>query len=156
MRALLQRVSRAQVRVDGDPIATIGTGILALVGITQEDAVEDIVYLSEKILNLRIFPNDTGTFDRSLLDIHGEILAVSQFTLYAETWKGRRPSFVQAAAPDKAEPLFNRFVARLADAGVSVQTGQFGAMMDVELVNDGPVTILLDSADRGRSRRSTE
>lgn len=155
MRALLQRVSHAQVRVAGNHIATIGTGVLVLVGITHEDASEDVVYLSEKILNLRIFPNDTGTFDRSLLDIHGEILAVSQFTLYAETRKGRRPSFMQAAAPDKAEPLFNQFVAQLADAGVSVQTGQFGAMMDVDLINDGPVTILLDSADRERSRRST-
>lgn len=147
MKVLLQRVSRASVTVGGDLVGRIGTGLLLLVGVGQDDAGEDAAYLASKIANLRIFPDDDGRMNLSLLDAGGEALVVSQFTLFANVRKGRRPSFVEAAAPEDAVPLLDAFVRELEQLGVVVAQGEFGAMMEVELVNDGPVTIWLDSAE---------
>ncbi len=146
MKIVLQRVSRASVRVGGEEVSSIGTGILALVGIGRGDTDEKILDLmAKKMLNLRIFPDEEDKMNRSLLDIGGELLCVSQFTLYANCRKGRRPSFVEAMPPKEAEELFNRFVEKLREFGIPVKTGVFGAMMEVSLVNDGPVTIILES-----------
>ena len=144
MRAVVQRVSRAEVRVDGSSVGACGAGLLVLVGAAAEDDDTTAERLAAKIARLRIFADENGRFDRSLLDTGGEALVVSQFTLLADTRKGQRPSFTDAAAPDVAEPLVERFVASLRDLGVRVETGVFGARMKVELVNDGPVTIVLD------------
>lgn len=144
MRAVVQRVSRAAVRVDGETVGACGAGLLVLVGARHEDTSETAVRLAAKVARLRIFPDDAGRFDRSLLDTGGEALVVSQFTLLADTGKGNRPSFTDAAPPETAEPLVGRFVDALRDEGVRVETGRFGATMEVELVNDGPVTIVLD------------
>ena len=144
MRAVVQRVSRAEVRVDGTTVGACGAGLLVLVGAAAEDDDTTAERLAAKIARLRIFADENGRFDRSLLDTGGEALVVSQFTLLADTRKGQRPSFTDAAAPDVAEPLVERFVASLRDLGVRVETGVFGARMEVELVNDGPVTIALD------------
>src|SRR4030095_6121635 len=148
MRAVLQRVSRAQVTVDGQVTGEIGTGILVLLGVGMGDAEADAVYLAEKIANLRIFDDDDGKMNRSVVDVGGGLLVVSQFTLYADARKGRRPSYIGAASPDEANRLYEFFV-ELARKYVSkVETGRFQAMMDVELVNDGPVTIILDSSQK--------
>jgi len=147
LKAVLQRVSRAQVSVDGEIIGKIGKGILILLGVGKNDSLEDVKYLSDKIINLRIFPDENDKLNLSLKDIDGEILVVSQFTLYADCRKGRRPSFEQAAKPDTAVELYNRFVAECKTYGIKVETGQFQAMMNVELCNEGPVTILLDTND---------
>jgi D-tyrosyl-tRNA(Tyr) deacylase len=144
MRAVVQRVSRAAVRVDGEVVGACGRGLLVLVGARHEDTPETAVRLAGKVARLRIFENDDGRFDRSLLDIDGEALVVSQFTLLANTAKGNRPSFTDAASPEQAEPLVERFCEALRTEGVPVSTGRFGARMEVELVNDGPVTIVLD------------
>jgi len=152
MRVVLQRVDHASVDVGDDRIASIAQGLLLLVGITNGDETVDLARTARRIVDLRIFEDDQEKMNRSLRDIGGEILAVSQFTLYADTRKGRRPSFVGAAGPDVALPLFDRFVACLRDEGVDVQTGEFGAKMDVRLCNSGPVTILLEvepAADSG-------
>ena len=146
MRIVLQRVSRASVAVDGETIASIERGLLLLVGVAQGDGEDEARRLARKCAELRIFADDAGRFNLSLLDINGEALVVSQFTLLADTRRGRRPSFAEAAAPDEAEPLMEAFAAALRELGVRTQTGRFGAMMEVELVNDGPVTIVLDSA----------
>jgi D-tyrosyl-tRNA(Tyr) deacylase len=143
MRAVCQRVSRAEVRVDGVATGRIGGGLALLLGIAQGDTAEDADRLAGKIARLRIFEDARGKFDRSLLDTGGAALVVSQFTLIADTQKGNRPSFAAAAAPDVAEPLYERFCAALSAAGVLVERGVFGARMEVELVNDGPVTIVL-------------
>jgi D-tyrosyl-tRNA(Tyr) deacylase len=143
MRAVCQRVSRAEVRVDGNPTAQIGPGLAVLLGIAQGDTAEDADRLAGKIARLRIFEGDTGKFDRSLLDTGGAALVVSQFTLIADTRKGNRPSFTEAASPAAAEPLYERFCDALAVLGVAVGRGVFGARMAVELVNEGPVTIVL-------------
>ncbi|MEN8615377.1 D-aminoacyl-tRNA deacylase [Dehalogenimonas sp. THU2] len=148
MKALVQRVSRAQVSVDGEIIGSIGYGLLALVGIAEGDGRADIDYLVNKVVNLRVFADADGKFNLSLLDIGGELLLISQFTLIADTRKGRRPSFTGAAPPEAAETLFNEFVAEAEKTGVPVATGRFQAHMQVELVNDGPVTVMLDSRDR--------
>jgi len=145
MRAVVQRVSRAKVSVNGKLIGEIGKGILILLGISDEDSEKDVVYLLEKTVNLRIFEDADNKMNLSLLDIKGEFLVVSQFTLYGDARKGRRPSFVRAAAPEKANALYEFFVAEARKQIGKVETGCFQAMMDVELVNDGPVTILLDS-----------
>ncbi len=145
MRAVVQRVSRAAVRVEGEVVGACGPGLLLLVGARHEDTSATAERLAAKIARLRIFPDDTGRFDRSLLDTGGEALVVSQFTLLADTHKGNRPSFTAAAAPEAAEPLVARLVDALRGEGVQVETGRFGAMMEVELVNDGPVTIVLDT-----------
>ena len=144
MRVLLQRVCWARVSVAGHAIAEIGPGLLLFVGITHGDGEEQIQYLSQKIAHLRIFEDEQGKMNRSVLDIGGEALVVSQFTLYADTRKGRRPAFTDAAPPEIAAPLVERFAQALQTLGVPVQTGQFGAHMDVELCNDGPVTIWLE------------
>ena len=148
MRALLQRVSRAEVRVDDAVIGRIGPGLVVLVGVgpSDEPAVADA--LARKIAELRIFADDAGRTNRSLLDVGGEALVVSQFTLFADTRRGRRPGFTGAAAPDLAIPLYERVAATLEGLGVAVARGRFGAEMAVELVNDGPFTIWLDTADR--------
>jgi D-tyrosyl-tRNA(Tyr) deacylase len=146
MRILLQRVSQAKVSVAGEPDRAVGRGLLALVGVGPEDDEAVARRLAEKTATLRVFENEAGRFDRSLLDIGGGALVVSQFTLYGDARKGRRPDFTGAARPEKAEPLVRAYAEALAGQGVPVQTGTFGAHMDVALVNDGPVTIWLDSA----------
>ena len=145
MRVVLQRVSRARVTVDRETTGEIGLGILVLLGVGVEDDEADAVHLVDKIVNLRIFDDESGKMNRSLLDIAGGLLIVSQFTLYADTRKGRRPSYITAAAPEKAKSLYELFVRESAKLIPDVQTGRFQAMMDVELVNDGPVTIILES-----------
>ena len=142
---MLQRVSRAVVRVDDEVRGEIGHGLLVLLAIEVGDSVEKAERLAGKIVRLRVFENEDGRFDRSLLDIRGAALVVSQFTLLADTAKGNRPSFSRAAAPELAEPLVNRFCGSLRTLGVPVETGHFGAKMAVELSNEGPVTILLDT-----------
>lgn len=143
MRAVIQRVSRAAVRVDDRTVGEIGTGLLVLLGVAAGDGESDAIRLAEKIARLRIFANEEGRFDRSVLETGGGILVVSQFTLIADTAKGNRPSFAGAARPEEAERLYERFCAALRELGVEVAQGVFGARMDVELVNDGPVTIVL-------------
>jgi D-tyrosyl-tRNA(Tyr) deacylase len=144
MRALIQRVSSGKVSVDDQTIAQIGRGLVILLGIGHGDVEEQAVYLAEKIANLRIFEDDQGKTNLSVLDVGGEVIVVSQFTLYADTRKGRRPSFIYAADPDVAAPLVERFAELLRGQGVPTQTGQFGAHMLVEIDNDGPVTIWLE------------
>lgn len=145
MKALLQRVTKASVGVEGIVVGQIGAGLAVLVGVASGDTEKDAQYLAQKTVNLRIFPDDTGKFSLSVLDVRGELLAVSQFTLLADTRKGRRPSFIEAAEPVLAEQLFARFVQEVRDTGLKVETGRFQAHMKVEIHNDGPVTILLDS-----------
>jgi D-tyrosyl-tRNA(Tyr) deacylase len=145
MRAVCQRVSRAEVRIDGQTAGRIGPGVVVLLGVARGDAADDADRLAGKTARLRIFAGDTGKFDRSLLDTGGAALVVSQFTLIAATRKGNRPSFADAAPPEEAEPLYERFCAALREHDVHVEAGVFGAMMDVELVNDGPVTIVLET-----------
>ena len=144
MRVLLQRVSRAEVRVGRDTIGTIERGLLVLVGFTEADSEETLAWMAEKIVGLRIFGDADQKMNLALGDIGGALLVVSQFTLYGDAQKGRRPSFIDAARPDKAIPLYERFVQLLRATGTRVETGSFGAMMDVELVNDGPVTLWLE------------
>jgi D-tyrosyl-tRNA(Tyr) deacylase len=144
MRALLQRVRAGKVTVDEQTIAEIDLGVVVLLGIAPADGEAQAKYLAEKIANLRIFEDDEGKINHSLLDVHGEAIVVSQFTLYADTRKGRRPSFVDAAPPEIAAPLVERVVELLIELGVPAQAGQFGAHMVVELANDGPVTIWLE------------
>jgi D-tyrosyl-tRNA(Tyr) deacylase len=144
MRAVCQRVAEARVRVDGRIVAEVGLGLCILVGVARGDGAEEADRLAGKIARLRVFPDGAGRFDRSLLDTGGAALAVSQFTLLADTAKGNRPSFTEAAPPEEAEPLYERFCAGLEALGVPVGRGIFGAKMAVELVNDGPVTIVLD------------
>ena len=148
MRVVLQRVAHASVTVDGETIGKIQRGFLLLVGVTHDDAMEDMEYLVRKIVQMRIFEDEEGKLNRSIQDIGGEILSVSQFTLYADTKKGNRPSFSKAAPGDVALKMFEQFNGLLRDTGIPVETGQFGADMKVELLNDGPVTILLDSKTR--------
>lgn len=144
MRALIQRVSRASVRIDDRVISQIGRGLVILLGVGHGDGEDQSEFLAEKIANLRIFEDDQGKTNLSVLDVKGEAIVVSQFTLYADTRKGRRPSFTDAALPDVAEPLVGRFAELLQGQGVPTQTGQFGAHMLVEIQNDGPVTIWLE------------
>ena len=144
MRALLQRVSKASVTVDGQTISAIEKGLLILLGVGHGDGVEQANYLAEKTANLRVFEDDQGKTNLSILDVKGEAIVVSQFTLYADTRKGRRPSFIDAALPEVAEPLVRRFVELLRGHGVPTQSGRFGAHMEVEIHNDGPVTIWLE------------
>jgi len=148
MKVLVQRVSQASVTVDGEVVGRIGLGLVGLVGVAQGDTEEDARYLVEKTVNLRIFPDEAGKFNRSLADVGGGLLLVSQFTLIADTRKGRRPSFIEAAGLGEAEALFNRFVDLARTTGLKVETGRFQQHMMVEIHNDGPVTILLDSNAR--------
>ena len=148
MRILLQRVEHASVSVDNETVAAIGPGLCVFLGVGREDTEHDSAFLADKLLNLRIFPDEAGKFDRSVTDIEGEILVVSQFTLYGDTRKGRRPSLTKAADPEDAERLYRDFVERLTvPGGPRVCTGTFQAYMKVSLVNDGPVTLLIDSAE---------
>lgn len=145
MKALIQRVARCAVRVDGKEVSSIGRGVLVLLGISVEDGEEDARYLADKVVNLRIFEDDQGKMNLSLKDIGGEVMVVSQFTLYGDARKGRRPSYTRAAPPEKAEPLYRYFCEQVESLGFPVRRGIFGAHMEVELVNDGPVTLLLES-----------
>jgi len=145
MRAILQRVSQAGVTVDGTVCGAIGPGLLVLLGIEDADSVEDLQWLSHKIVNLRIFADDAGVMNRSLLEIGGELLLVSQFTLHASTKKGNRPSYARASKPEIARPLYEQMIALLEGHVGRIATGIFGADMKVELINDGPVTIIIDS-----------
>ena len=153
MRALIQRVTGASVTVEGEGVGAIGSGLVVLLGVHREDTEEDATYLVDKIVNLRLFPDDRGRFDRSAIETGADLLVVSQFTLYASTRKGRRPSFVEAAAPEEAEPLFQKAVELFRRSGLTVETGRFQKHMLVEVHNDGPVTLMLDSQDRHQPRR---
>ncbi|HJU66553.1 MAG TPA: D-aminoacyl-tRNA deacylase, partial [Gemmatimonadaceae bacterium] len=144
MRLLLQRVSRAEVRVDGRITGTIERGFLLLVGFTHDDGDERLAWMADKVVGMRLFPDDEGKMNLALADVGGALLVVSQFTLYGDAQKGRRPSFIDAARPESAAALYERFVAMLRERGLRVETGEFGAMMEVELVNDGPVTLWLE------------
>jgi D-tyrosyl-tRNA(Tyr) deacylase len=146
MRALVQRVSQARVTVLGEAVGEIGPGLLVFVGVTHDDTTAAATKLADKIGNLRVFDDAEGIMNRSLLDIGGDALVVSQFTRYGDTARGRRPSWVAAAAPEVAEPLCDAFAARLQDTGLRVETGRFRADMQVSLVNDGPVTLMLEQA----------
>ncbi|MFC7441367.1 D-aminoacyl-tRNA deacylase [Laceyella putida] len=145
MKIVLQRVREASVTVDGEVTGAIGKGVMLLVGFTEGDAEEDLRHLAEKVVHLRIFEDEAGKMNHSLLDVGGGILSVSQFTLYGDCRKGRRPNFMNAAKPDVAKPLYERFNEMLRQYGVQVETGIFGAMMQVSLINDGPVTLILES-----------
>ncbi len=144
----MQRVSSGSVMVDGQAVGSIDRGLVVLLGIRRGDQKRDADYLLEKCINMRIFPDEQGRFDRSLLETAGELLLVSQFTLYAETRKGRRPGFSDSAMPDEAIPLYEYFIEQARSRGVRVETGRFGADMKVDIVNDGPVTIMIDSEDK--------
>jgi len=145
MRAVIQRVKRAEVRVNGQAVGAVGEGMVVLLGIGQEDSLEVAESLADKIVNLRIFDDSQGRMNRSIAQAQGALLCVSQFTLYGDCRKGRRPSYDRAAPPEMAARLYEAFLASVRTRGIRVQTGQFQAMMEVELVNDGPVTLLLDS-----------
>jgi len=145
MRAIIQRVKRGSVKVDGEVVAEIGRGLVVLLGIRNSDTEKDMNYLAEKIANLRIFEDEQGKFNFSLKDVGGEILVVSNFTVYGDTKKGRRPSFTEAASPETARVLFERFLEILKAQEVPVKTGIFQAMMEVEIINDGPVTVIVES-----------
>lgn len=154
MRALVQRVSQAAVSIEGETTGSIGTGLVIFVGIHEDDDSEDASYIVNKTVNLRIFSDDAGRFDLSALDIAADLLVISQFTLYGDTRRGRRPGFSSAMPPEPASALFDRTLHLFQQSGLRVQTGQFQAHMLVSIHNDGPVTIMIDSADRQRPRRS--
>lgn len=148
MRAVIQRVEKASVSVEGEIKGQIGAGFLVLIGVEEGDGDADFKYIADKVPNLRVFEDEQGKMNRSLLDVGGEVLAVSQFTLLGDARGGRRPSFIAAARPETADPMYERLVAEWRARGIRVETGVFGAHMKVALVNDGPVTILLDSRRR--------
>jgi D-tyrosyl-tRNA(Tyr) deacylase len=148
MRVIIQRVSEASVSIDSQVKAKIGYGLMILVGISTEDNQEDIDWLTQKIINLRVFNDENGKMNLSLLDIKGEVLLISQFTLFASTKKGNRPSFIQSAKPEIAIPLYEQLIESLKATGIEIKTGRFGADMKVSLTNDGPVTIIIDSKNK--------
>lgn len=145
MKVLLQRSKQASVTIDGEVTGAIDKGYVLLVGITHEDTLEDVKYVAKKIAGLRIWEDEEGKMNRDLSEVGGAVLSVSQFTLYGDVSKGRRPSFIQAARPEQAEPLWEQFNEELRALGLHVETGRFGAMMDVSLINDGPVTLMVES-----------
>ncbi|AOC55992.1 MULTISPECIES: D-aminoacyl-tRNA deacylase [Bacillus] len=147
MRLVVQRVTSASVKVEEEITGAINEGYMVLVGVTHEDTEEDVLYLAEKLAHLRIFEDENGKMNHSLLDVKGSVLSVSQFTLYGDTRKGRRPNFMKAAKPDAANSLYECFNKALREKGIHVETGRFGAMMDVSLTNSGPVTIWMDSKE---------
>ena len=153
MKALVQRVSEASVTVDEETVGEIGPGFVVLVGVSRDDTEQDADYVVNKVVNLRVFADEEGKFNLSAMDVGADLLLISQFTLHADTRKGRRPSFVQAAPPDMAASLFDVTVQKFRDTGLRVETGVFQAYMMVSLTNDGPVTIMIDSADKERPRR---
>lgn len=146
MRAVVQKVSKAQVTVDGQVIGKINKGLMVLLGIHNDDQISDLDYIYKKVTGLRIFEDENGQMNLGLEDVGGQLLIVSQFTLYGDARKGRRPSFIEAARPEKAIPLYEEFLKRAKEDGLFCQSGEFGAHMEVDLTNDGPVTILLDSS----------
>lgn len=148
VRVVVQKVKRGSVTVDGNITGEIGQGYVLLVGFTHDDAAEDLAWMVDKVINLRVFEDEAGKMNLSLLDVGGEILSVSQFTLYGDARKGRRPGFTDAARPEVATPLYEQFNQQLREQGITVGTGIFGASMEVEIINDGPVTILLDTDHR--------
>jgi D-aminoacyl-tRNA deacylase len=148
MRLVLQRVKEAHVDVAGATVGSISTGLLILLGVTSSDTPQDAEYLADKVINLRIFPDDEGRMNRSILEVGGSLLVVSQFTLYGDCRKGRRPSFDRAAPPEQARQLYDNFIGLLSSRNIIVQTGVFQAEMQIHLINDGPVTFVLDSPDR--------
>lgn len=148
MKAVIQRARNANVKVDGKIVGEIDNGFVVLLGVTHEDNEKDIEYLVKKMVHLRVFEDENGKMNYSLLDIGGSILSISQFTLYADTRKGRRPSFTKAAKPEFADELYEKFNEKLIEQGIPVQTGEFGAMMDVSLTNVGPVTLIIDTKDK--------
>ena len=145
MRCVVQRVKSSSVTVNGETSGAIGAGLMVLIGVSVDDTEADLKYMAEKVPNLRIFDDENGVMNRSVLDVDGSILAVSQFTLYGDARGGRRPSYIRAARPDKADELYEQLIARWRDKGIHVETGIFRTDMQVSLINDGPVTILLDS-----------
>lgn len=153
MRVVVQRVSRASVTVDGETTGEIGPGLLLLVAMKGDETGEDLAWMANRCVGLRVFRDEEDKMNRSLLDAGGRILAISQFTLYGDCRKGRRPSFIGAGAPELSEPLFERFLEELRAQGAEVETGRFGAMMQVELVNDGPVTLIIDREHQGPGAR---
>jgi len=149
MKVVIQRVTKASVTIEGVKVADISNGLLVFLGIVADDTQEDIKWLSSKIVNLRVFNDENGVMNKSLLEVDGDVIVVSQFTLHAATKKGNRPSYIKAAKPDVAIPLYEAFVKQVeTDLGKSIQTGEFGADMKVELLNDGPVTIIMDSKNK--------
>lgn len=146
MRGVVQRVNRAQVTIHGELIGSIGSGVVVLLGIHSDDGEREVRWMADKVVNLRIFEDENGLMNRSLPDVGGEMLIVSQFTLYGDCRKGRRPGYSSAARPEIAEPLYEQFIQTVRQMGITTATGRFQAMMQVELVNDGPVTLLLDSS----------
>ena len=154
MRALIQRVTQASVTVDGEVLGQIGPGLVVFLGVAETDSQDEIDYIVSKVVNLRIFSDSEGRFNLSALDVDAQLLAVSQFTLYGDTRRGRRPSFSRAAAPEEAAGLFADTLDAFRETGLTVETGRFQAYMNVSLNNDGPVTIMLDSDDQNRPRRS--
>ncbi|MBS4173660.1 D-aminoacyl-tRNA deacylase [Bacillus sp. FJAT-49736] len=148
MRVVLQRSKEASVEVNGNIVGEISKGFVLLVGITHSDTIEDAKYVADKIVHLRVFEDENEKMNHSLLDVGGQILSISQFTLYGDCRKGRRPNFMDAAKPDHAITIYNYFNECLKENGVEVETGEFGAMMDVKLINDGPVTIIVESKER--------
>lgn len=151
MKVVLQRVSQAKVTVENEVVGKIGAGLMLLVGIGQEDTEQDLVWMADKLAGLRIFEDDAGKMNLSIEDVKGAILSVSQFTLYGDCRKGKRPNFMAAAKPEIAQASYEQFNERLRSKGLQVETGTFGAMMDVSLVNDGPVTLILDSRNNGNN-----
>jgi D-tyrosyl-tRNA(Tyr) deacylase len=152
MRAVVQRVKESSVTVDGNIVGKIGAGLLVLLGIAKSDTIQDADYVADKIINLRIFEDEKSKMNKSLLDSGGEMLVVSQFTLLGDCSKGRRPSFTDAADPENANQLYEKFVEKIRSYGIKVETGVFRAMMDVALINDGPVTLIVESKARGKKR----
>ncbi len=148
MKVVVQRVSRSQVAIDGNVVGKIGMGLTILLGVSEGDTEDDAVYLAEKCVNLRIFNDEKGKMNLSVLEVEGELLSISQFTLYGDTRKGRRPSFIKAAPPELGEKLYDYFNDCLRKSGLNVETGEFGAMMDVNICNEGPVTIIIDSTQK--------
>ncbi|MFC4184687.1 D-aminoacyl-tRNA deacylase [Saccharococcus thermophilus] len=148
MKVVVQRAKKAKVTVNGEVVGAIGHGLVLLVGVTHSDTIEDVAFIADKIAHLRIFEDETGKMNLSVLDIGGDILSVSQFTLYGDCRKGRRPNFMEAARPDHALPLYEALNEALRQKGIRVETGKFGAMMEVELINDGPVTLIVESKEK--------
>ncbi|NUK30811.1 D-tyrosyl-tRNA(Tyr) deacylase [Parageobacillus sp. VR-IP] len=148
MKVVVQRAKKAKVTVNGEVVGAIGHGLVLLVGVTHSDTLEDVAFIADKIAHLRIFEDEAGKMNLSMLDVGGDILSVSQFTLYGDCRKGRRPNFMEAAKPDHALPLYEALNEALRQKGIRVETGKFGAMMEVELINDGPVTLIVESKEK--------